>query len=292
MRIALYAAGLAACAVLSGCVSARVSQFSGFAQAGVAYVKASQTVLDEAGTAAVRNDSSVLRATRTAFSSDERRDRLARSNELLRQRLVLLKDVGRHGRLLQGYFETLAAMADSKNPEPLAKSASGVYDSISKLGTALRGSSIGTASVSSFMPDVAAPVVAALKVRALDAELRARSKAIAEELGLQEAVFKAIASDLRTDTKARINLEETQDVIAPYIGPRELPSDWASHREQVLFGSGALDRAEAASGAAKKLRECFNSLVQNRLDRASLSSLAVEINALLSLADHLQKAAL
>jgi hypothetical protein len=32
---------------LAGCVSARLAQFSGFSQAGVAYVKASGTFIDE-----------------------------------------------------------------------------------------------------------------------------------------------------------------------------------------------------------------------------------------------------
>src|SRR6266403_1080241 len=52
--------------ITSGCAAARLTQFHNFAQAGTAYTKASQAVLDEAGTAAIEADSLIAQKGRDA----------------------------------------------------------------------------------------------------------------------------------------------------------------------------------------------------------------------------------
>src|SRR5882724_8005391 len=124
---ALFLAGLAQ--ITGGCAAARLTQFHNFAQAGTAYTKASQAVLDEAGTAAIEADSLIAQKGRDALrTADERRRFIIGNNQELRKRLVLLGDIGRHGRLLQSYFETLAQFADPKAPETLGTAAKGVFD--------------------------------------------------------------------------------------------------------------------------------------------------------------------
>jgi len=88
-----------------GCASARVAQFHSFAEAGRAYVKASQVVLDEAGTAAIDADSVVALRGREALDASGRRAHLIEQDKLLATRLLLLKQIGRHGRLLESYFD-------------------------------------------------------------------------------------------------------------------------------------------------------------------------------------------
>src|SRR5713101_8496700 len=61
--------------IVSGCAAARLTQFHNFAQAGTAYVKASQTVLDEAGNAAIEADSLIAQKGRDGLrTADERRE--------------------------------------------------------------------------------------------------------------------------------------------------------------------------------------------------------------------------
>src|SRR5216684_4413258 len=104
------------------------------AQVGTAYTKASQAVLDEAGTAAIEADSLIAQKGREGLrTADGRRQFIIGDNQELRKRLVLLGDIGRHGRLLQSYFETLAALADPKAPATLGTAAQGVFDSIGGL---------------------------------------------------------------------------------------------------------------------------------------------------------------
>jgi len=108
---ALFLAGLPQ--ITSGCAAARLTQFHNFSQAGAAYTKATQAVLDEAGTAAIEADSLIAQKGRDGLrSADERRQFIIGENQELRKRLVLLGDIGRHGRLLQSYFEALAALSE------------------------------------------------------------------------------------------------------------------------------------------------------------------------------------
>lgn len=280
---------LTACVLQAGCTTARLNQFHGFAQAGVSYVQASQLVLDEAGNAVIQNDSSVLRQARPAFSPEERRDRVKRSNQLLRQRLSILRDVARHGRLLQSYFESLAEMADGKSEEALNKSAAAALDGVTKLGAVLSGASIGTSAVSSFVPSITMPAVAHIRVHVLEIELRTHGKKVAEELGLQEAVFQAISNELKTDVQSRTNLLETQEIIEPYAAEGELPKEWNTRRQEILSASAAAQSAEVCAGAARKLRESFEALTANKLDSVTASGLAADIRSVLAVAESIRK---
>jgi hypothetical protein len=72
-----------------GCASARLTQFHNFAQAGTAYVKASQVVLDEAGTASVDADSLIAIKGREGLPTpDERRKFIVANNDELKPRCV------------------------------------------------------------------------------------------------------------------------------------------------------------------------------------------------------------
>jgi choline dehydrogenase-like flavoprotein len=89
---ALFLAGLLQ--ITSGCAAARLTQFHNFAQAGTAYTKASQVVLDEAGTAAIEADSLIAQKGRDGLrTADERRQFINGENQELRKRLVLLGDI-------------------------------------------------------------------------------------------------------------------------------------------------------------------------------------------------------
>src|SRR5207249_8587679 len=148
---ALFLAGLLQ--ITSGCAAARLTQFHNFAQAGTAYTKASQAVLDEAGTAAIEADSLIAQKGRDGLRTpDERRQFIVGENQELRKRLVLLGDIGRHARLLQSYFETLAALADPKAPATLGTAAQGVFDSIGGLSPAIKSASLGGVKIGDHIP--------------------------------------------------------------------------------------------------------------------------------------------
>ena len=274
--------------LLQGCVSARLAQFSGFSQAGVAYVKASGTFIDEAGSAAIRGDSDVLLHARPDLPEDERRKRLKSHNDLLKERLLILRQIKRHGQLLQDYFEVLGSMADSKAPESLAATAQGVYDSIAKLSPALKNATIGGSSVSAVIPSVVPIAVASLKAKTLEKELRERGPLIERELALQEALFTVLAQEMKTDLSVELNKREIDEVIKPFVSGSEVPSDWSAARENVLSATVASQSAGAAAEAANELRLSFQKLAANQFDSNALTSLIADINSILDLTEKIK----
>ncbi len=286
---ALFLAG--SLQITSGCAAARLTQFHNFAQAGTAYVKASQAVLDEAGTAAIEADSLIAQKGRDGLrTADERRQFIIGDNQELRKRLVLLGDIGRHGRLLQSYFETLAALADPKAPATLGTAAQGVFDSIGGLSPAIKSASLGGVKIGDHIPQATNFVVQVFKAKALENELKARSKAIERELALQEAAFTVITSTLETDLAVQLQLEETEEVIEPFAAPKDLPKGWAARREEILRARVAAASSRAAQEAAAKLRESFVALVENRLSEPSIAGIIAAINSMLNSTEAIKKA--
>ncbi len=286
---ALLLAGLLQ--ITSGCATARLTQFHNFAQAGTAYVKASQAVLDEAGTAAIEADSLVSQKGRDGLrTADERREFIVGENQELRKRLLLLREIGRHGRLLESYFETLSALADPKAPATLGTAAQGVFDSIGRLSPAIKNASLGGVKIQDHIPQVTNFVVQAFKAKALEKELKVRSKDIEREIALQEAAFSVISSTLETDLTVKLQLEETEDVIEPFATAKDLPRSWAARREEILRARVAAASARAAEGAAAKLRESFVALVENRLSEPSIAGIIAAINSMLDLTEEIKKA--
>ena len=286
---ALFLAGLLQ--ITSGCATARLTQFHNFAQAGTAYVKASQAVLDEAGNAAIEADSLIAQKGRDGLrTADERREFIVGEDQELRKRLLLLREIGRHGRLLQSYFETLAALADPKAPATLGTAAQGVFDSIGRLSPAIKNASLGGVRIQDHIPQATNFVVQVFKVKALENELKVRSKAIEREIALQEAAFSVISSTLETDLTVKLQVEETEDVIEPFAAAKDLPKSWAASREEILRARVAASSARAAQDATAKLRESFVALVENRLSEPSIAGIIAAINSMLDLTDEIKKA--
>src|SRR6266478_2314693 len=277
--------------ITSGCAAARLTQFHNFAQAGTAYTKASQVVLDEAGTAAIGADSLIAQKGREGLrTADGRRQFIIGDNQELRKRLVLLGDIGRHGRLLQSYFETLAALADPKAPTTLGTAAQGVFDSIGGLSPAIKSASLGGVKIGDHIPQATNFVAQVFKAKTLENELKARSKAIERELALQEAAFTVITSTLETDLTVQLQLEETEEVIEPFAAAKELPKNWPARREEILRARVAAASSRAAQEAAAKLRESFVALVENRLSEPSIAGIIAAINSMLNSIEAIKKA--
>lgn len=274
--------------VLTGCVTARLNQYRGFAQAGVAYSNASQTLTDQAGTASISADSAILLKTRPDLPAEDRRKAVTESDSLLRQRLLILQQIKGHAQLLHTYFQTIADMVDSKAGNDLGSAAQGAFNSLAKFSEPLKTATIGKEKVADFIPEVINIAVANTKVRALNAELKARAPLIERELAVQEGALAALAKDLKDNLTVKLNVDETESVINPYAGADRLPSDWASQRQQVLTTSVAVQSATEATRAAKTLRESFARLVAGTLTEGAISDLIQDINSVLDLASKIR----
>ena len=77
-----------AAAPLGGCVTARVNQFARFAEAGVAYAEAIDSLTLAAANAAIEADSSVLARTRPRLPDDEREPLRLRKREWFQEHAI------------------------------------------------------------------------------------------------------------------------------------------------------------------------------------------------------------
>jgi hypothetical protein len=199
--------------------------------------------------------------------------------------VAILRDLRRHGRVLQRYFQALAAIAESKAPEAAAAAAGETFTALSSLSTTLKSSQAGAV-----VPPLTKLVVGSFKVRALENELKQRADAIAAEIKLQEVLFQIVGDTLRTDLRVQLNTMETGQVIAPFAADAALPSSWGTTRETFLKASASAESADAAARAAAAMQEAFTALVQNRFDHAAFNSLLDDIGEVLSIAEQLAPA--
>ena len=263
--------------LLDGCVGTRLAQFKDFSQAGASYIKATDSFFDEAGLAAIRGDTAILLKARADLSEPQRRSQIQKNDTLLRQRLLILRQIKAHNRLLGEYFDVLGQMADSKAPASLRTAAQGIYDSMAGLSPALKSANIGGFSVGDALPGALPIVIAPMKARVLERELKSRALLIERELALQEAALTVVTQELKTDLAVELNTQETTEIIDPYALHTDLPGDWPAKRETLLIAVSASENVGAAADAAKKLRLSFQKLVANELTSQGLSSLISDI---------------
>jgi hypothetical protein len=282
--IAVVAPLLAACG--SAACAARTTQFHDFATAGVTYVKASEAVLEEAGTSAIGADSAILVSRRAETPVGDRTARVLAANKVLKERVTILRDIRRHGRVLQRYFEALASIAESNAPESAAKAAESAFGALADLSTSIKNSSLKPA-----VPGLTKLIVGSFKVRILENELRQRADAIAAELALQEAAFTEVGKLLQSDIRVQLNILESRQVVQAFAADVALPKEWAQTREQVITATAASASASAGARAAAALREAFEAVVANRFDRAAFNSLLDDIGDMLTIAEQLAPAA-
>ena len=273
-----------------GCATGRLNQFNDLAQAGTAYVRAAQTVIDGAGAAAINADSALLMRARAHLDANERQRRITASNVLLKQRVEVLRLVRAHGELLAEYFEAIGALSDPKATESVAAAAQHAYDAARMLGSSLESARVGSASVSDAVKPAADLFVAAFRRGALDRELQRHAAAIAKEIALEQAAFAVIGSNLETDTLEQQN-ELMTVLIDQYDGTAALPADWPSRRVALLSRPAVMAALDAAAAAAAKLQRTFAAIVENRSDGAAFAGLMTDVSNLLTVAGSAQRAA-
>lgn len=276
---------LIAVASLPSCApTARLDQFRGFADAGVAYVNASESLLEQAGDAAIDADSHVLVVARERLPDPGERTRsLLESNRLLRERLTLLEELRRHGQLLRSYFLALAALADGEPTAGIAAATGEIVVALGDLEAGIRTARIGGLQVGDLASGATEIAVADFRRVALERELRAHASTIASELDLQRAAMEAVAAQMRADLEIVLAGLEATEVVAPFRAGRQLPRRWWTSRKEILKADRAIESADAGAVAAAALETSFVALVEDRLGLADLQALIGDIDRLVEL---------
>ena len=284
-----YLVLLTICFLLSGCASAKINQFSRFAELGSAYSEAVTGLTKEAGNVAIDADSAALIKARELLTPTERGKTIIDHNKLLRERIGLLRDVRRHTQLLRSYFQALAALAKSDEPSGIGAASEDVVKSLGKMSDRIKNAKVGALPVSEFIGPVVKITVAQFQSAALEKELRVRASIIERELDLQQAALQAMAEQMRTDLEVLQAREEALDVVDPFRATKDsLPSDWTKRRKELLNTHVSLDSVDAGVELARNLKLSFLALVENRLDSSDVEMLFGDINEILTLIEDIQ----
>ncbi|MHC4219203.1 MAG: hypothetical protein ACYSU7_12195 [Planctomycetota bacterium] len=280
---------LAAAVGLPACTTARIGQFERFAEAGVAYAGAIDALSLEAANAAIDADSAVLARARGGLTGAERARTVLEHNDLLRQRVVLMRDLQRHAALLQGYFLGLAALAESDAPDRIAAETESLAESIEALSARIRNESVGGEPIGDLAGAAAGITVARFQREALERELRARAAFLEQELDLQRVAMEAIADELRTDLAVILGQQELEEVVEPYrSSSANLPRTWAKRRREILAATTAADSVAAAASAAAALKRSFRALAENRYTVADYRAVLSDVNAIITLIEYVR----
>ena len=285
----IYSILLAICLLLSGCASAKINQFSRFAELGSAYAETIMGLTKEAGNVAIDADSTALIKGREQLTPKERGETIIEHNKLLRERIGLLRDLRRHTQLLRSYFFALAALAKSDAPSGIGTAAEDVVNSLGKINERIKNAKVGSLPVSEFIGPVVKITVAQFQRGALEKELRARAPTIERELELQQAAMQAIAGQMRTDLEVLQLREEALEVVNPFRAAKDsLPSDWTKRRKELLNANISLDSVDAGAELARNLKLSFLALVENRFDLSDVEIMFGDINEILTLIEDIQ----
>lgn len=280
--LAWAVAGLAACA------PARLEQFSEFAKLGVAFADSQPPLLNAAFREAVATDTLQLIIARDLEADQAfRSSALKESTALLRERLALFGRLEQHSRLLRSYFVTLALLADASGDSSLGAGAKSIVDQLGAIHAGLKDATVSGIAVDTLVKAVTPIVVGTFRSIALRRELEARSKAIAEELDLQQAVLSAIAEAMRADIETRQARQDAIEIVRPYVVAGPLPADWNERRTKSFQRQIALEAVDAAARAAENLRQSFIALTETG-GLASLSLLLQDVSTLVALVETLK----
>jgi hypothetical protein len=280
---------LAASVGLAACTTARIDQFERFAEAGVAYSGAIDALTLEAANAAIDADSAVLARARDALSAEERTRTVLDHNDLLKQRVGLLRDLQRHADLLRNYFLVLGAMAGSDAPAGLGAAAEQVVASMGVVSGRIRDARVGDAPVSDFSGSVVRISVARFQRAVLERELETRAALLERELDLQQAALQAIAGEMSADLDAVLGQQELVEVIDPYrAGAANLPRTWSRRRREILTATAAVESASAAAEAAASLKQSFVALAENRYTLSDFRALMADVDEILTLLERVR----
>jgi hypothetical protein len=268
----------------TACTTARLDQFERFAEAGVAYAGAIDALTVEAANAAIDADSAVLARAREALSEAERTGTILEHNDLLEERVALLRDIQRHADLLGAYFLVLGTMATSDAPAASGAAARQVASSLGVISDRIRTARVGDAGIADFSGSVVRISVARFQRAALERELEARAAVLERDLDLQQAALSAIAAEMAADLQAVLGQQQLAEIVEPYraAGAR-LPRTWARRRREILTATAAVDSASAAAAAAATLKESFAALAENRYTLSDFRALMADVDEILTL---------
>lgn len=283
MKKPVLAMVLIASMALSGCDTTRLSQFGSFAAAGTAYVTTFQTFTADAGSAFISADSATLIVARNQAGNQISTNaafyekNIAADDVTLQQYLANLQKLNAHAALLGAYFAAITQLTNGKASAATVTDLDSLVDSINTFNPEIEKASFAGKNVKDYLGAVTNLVVAHFEVKALDAQLAKAAPVIDKALSLQEAAVKAIGAQMKDSLAASLQVQESTNVLTPYVTAGPLPTSWAANREAYLRENLNLQSADSAETAITSLHKAFTELVTNKQPTINFASLMSDI---------------
>ncbi len=193
-----------------------------------------------------------------------------------------------HTALLGRYFESINLLAGSKYPSTLSGQISSLLESLGKIHPVLENATIGETEVKSFIGEAVPVVLASLKHKKLEQELRRNAAMVERELELQKAMLEALSEQLKSDLELLMKIRNYNQVIQPYIKLGQPGKEWKNSRKEVLTTCLSLSALDQALSAATELKTTFLNLTENKATLSGFKSLFDSINQMISLVEKVQ----
>jgi hypothetical protein len=279
------------CLGATGCATtAKLNSFSEMSKVGIAYSQATTAVIDTAALGSIEADTATLLIFREL--QDDRAARLKAIDEqsrALKTQLALFAHIRRHQSLIKEYFVALGALADAGDADSaIGTAATGVVNALGKLSPGFANLKVGQQSVADFASQATPLLVAALRSRALEKELRTNGAAINRELMISEGLMAFLAEKIAADDAVVQGPKEADTVFAPFVGSSNLPKDWTNERNAFLKHSVDMTAINSAQDAARKLRTAFMAASEGNLAPGQLQLLVSDLNALTDVLDNIK----
>jgi hypothetical protein len=284
------AAWALACLSATGCATtAKLNSFSELSKVGIAYSDAAAAVVAEAAEGSIAADTASLLIVRELGDEASRKKALSDQSKALRTQLDLLASIGRHQALLKEYFVALGALADAGDADSaIGGAASGVITALGKLSPGFAALKVGEVPVADFASQATPLLVANLRARALERELRTNGEAINRELLVSEGLMAFLAEKIRADDAAVQGPKETEAVATPFIKDSALPGDWPARRMAFLKHGVDMAAVGSAQDSARKLRLALTAASEDHLSPGQLQLLVTDLNALVDILENVK----
>lgn len=272
--------------ILGGCAAsqARVSKGTTFAAAGIYYLDALPTILDESFALTVAANNHQLLLAREELNEEERIDALSNADAELKQRRALLQDIRQDLLLLRTYFIALQTLLARDNASDISSIARSVVDGLAEIRPRIENATIGGANVADFLDGSITMVVGAYQNAALKNELNARGAAIEKELALQKELLSALADEMFDNAELIVLIEEQNPIFEEFVTANRVSAKWNNKRISAFQRSVQLESFVAIKKAAANMHSSWVALVENRSSDATLDLLLQDIEQLLAVA--------
>ena len=285
--------------LLSGCAS--IGPYRDFADAGVAYTRATAELLGATQNISIDASSEVLLREERTLEEQRESDKLDQdkvtsiletayksANASDRVVVELTRRGIRHVNLMNRYFANMSELANTRHQEGLSESLSSLGENLNKVGNELRGSAL--MEDPSILGSLGEVIVNARIRSALREELRLRKDLINQELKTQEEILAQIA-DLVSTELSRVVMETEERVVrTPLLEAGTLPAreveKWKDTRRYVLTAETTIEQLDIAQRAAKSYREAFEKLVTGQ-ESPSFETVISDINTYLDVVEAL-----